>query len=103
MADLRAGGLALVISGEYAGCLVVTEFFVNAASYFTAPNGLTYRAGKEASGWLCTGNVTAKPVEGTVARGCLDGFCLFAEKKLIPFGDEDFSHEKESEKQLQNA
>lgn len=103
MAELRAGGLALVTRGEYSGCVVVTEEPVRPGALFKAPNGLIYTAVGDVPAWLCTGSIKASPVDGTIASGKLDGFALFRETALIPIGDEDFSHEKESEKQLQNA
>ncbi len=103
MAELRAGGLALVTRGQYSGCVVVTEELILPGALFKGPNGLAYTSAGDVAAWLCIGSVKAQPVDATQAAGKLDGFALFRERSLMPIGDEDFSHEKDSEKQLQNA
>ena len=94
MAELKAGGLALVIRGEDCGKCVTTERFIPGKSKFTAPDGENYTAAQACSGWLCTGDVNPKDLPE------LRGWALFRTENLLPIDGDDFQHEDERQKEL---
>lgn len=94
MAELKPGGLALVIRGEDCGKCVTTERFIPGLSQFLAPDGKSYTAAQVCGSWLCTGEVNPKD------RPSLQGWALFRTENLLPIDGDDFQHEDERQKDL---
>lgn len=96
MAELRAGGLALVIGlkvfSDQNGKSVTLVEKLKSGEKFTFPDGRTKRyTGRAdnaaASGWICTGDLMS--VNGDV------GWSILLEKNLLPIGGDDFTDEIE--------
>lgn len=104
MAELRAGGLAIVIgAGINSKCLIghTVELveFVSAVSW-VSPAGQPKFFNPGRGRWL----INKPGLTMTLSNGQkVKSFALLLPQYLMPIGDEDFSHEKESEKNLQNA
>ena len=94
MAELKAGGLAIVISSpvvENIGRVVeLVEYWGILNSKYTGEVGPAWKVKVDKAMILPNGRPSN-----------LTG--LIFSRKLMPIDGDDFSHEKESEKQLQNA
>ncbi len=96
MSGLRAGGLALIVSGPVAlrGCSVITERLIMPGEEFTTPE--KYRASNDVvrPKWLCTHPLlTVELKDGRET----DGWALLNIEWLKPIDGEDFSHERTEE------
>lgn len=101
MAELRAGGLALVIGlKEYArfnGKCVQLVMMVRPGEIYKSPvTELRWRHECNNSSWVAIGDV--EPVHGKEK-----GWSIFNPKNLIPIDGDDFSHEREHERELING
>lgn len=94
MAELKPGGMALVIRGEDCGKCVTTERFIPGKSEFIAPDGKNCTAARGCGGWLCTGDVNPKD------RPEIRGWALFRTENLLPIDGDEFQHEDDQQKEL---
>lgn len=97
MAELKPGGLALVIRGEDCGKCVTTERYIQGGSSFKGPCGRMFTAADKGGGWLCTGDIHAKD------RPELKGWAIYWAENLMPIDGDDFQHEDERKKELSDA
>lgn len=105
MAELKAGGLALVLDDivpENIGKCVTLIRRLEPLDHFTTPDG---RRGMMPSGygvgWLCSGDLICI---GTLSRSKLDfkvkGWAIIPPKYLMPIDGDDFQREVEQQKEL---
>lgn len=97
MAELKPGGLAIVIAGPQSGACVSTEVYVNPGQEFDLPDGRKAYNGTALHAWFCTGRV--KPKVQTKHKN-LTGFALFTSEMLLPVDGEEIQHEDERNKEL---
>lgn len=97
MAELKPGGLALVIAGPQSGACVTTEFYVRPGQNFNLPDGRKSYNGDTVHAWFCTGRV--KPRVQTKHKN-LTGFALFTSEMLLPIEGDEFQHKDEQQKEL---
>lgn len=91
MAELRAGGLAIIIKSRFKGNIgkvVKTDRFIGVSEPYNV------------NCWSVTAICDLQGTSGPLKKG-LSG--VAPSHSLMPIDGEDFSHEKESEKELQNA
>ncbi|KGA24920.1 hypothetical protein AO825_08335 [Pectobacterium brasiliense] len=101
MAELRAGGLAIIVGGnpETLGVVVTTEKIVHHGERISLPDGRRfYNAGS--TRWLvhCDRLVTMLSSGST-----LNDYSFMFSHWLIPIDGDDFTHEDEREKELVNG
>ncbi|EPH7508799.1 hypothetical protein ACYCW1_004237 [Klebsiella pneumoniae] len=102
MAELRAGGLALVIASgnqNEVGKTVTLIRKVSSGEFHQFPNGNSYamKINTGQSMWVVSGDVsiyTSKPS---------GGMSIFPAKSLMPIDGDDFSGEDERQKERENA
>lgn len=101
MAELRAGGLALIIGGspETIGLVVVTERLVNPGGIVITPCGKRFSNGGSLRWLIHSTELCVKLSDGTV----IDDYCLIFPHMLMPIDGEDFTDELHSEKELSHA
>lgn len=104
MAELRAGGLAVVIgcdlnSRPIIGHTVELVELVSSHSWVRSPGNPEFY-NRDKARWL----INKPGLTMTLSNGKkVMSYSVLLPEHLMPIGDEDFSHEKESENQLQNA
>lgn len=101
MAELRAGGLAIIVGGnpETFGVVVTTERLVPHGDRISLPNGRRFSNGGSTR-WL----VHCDRLVITLSNGStLDDYCLMFPHWLMPIDGDDFTHEDEREKELVNG
>lgn len=105
MAELRAGGLALIIDSatpEEIGRCVLTVNLIPVHGSFTSPHGRPSNNGGDIPAWLVTGNVVAKlGKESPLWAG--KGWALYPPQYLMPIDGDDFSNEDEHQKEREHA
>ncbi|MBK0095247.1 hypothetical protein IBT49_04615 [Erwinia sp. S63] len=98
MAELKAGGLAILIKSYNPGNTgksVTTEFIVQPMEYVDTPSGAVFTNHSGRLCWFITGDVSTE-LNGVVVKGC-----AFAHpEQLLPIDGEDFKHEGERKKEL---
>ncbi|AMV53132.1 TPA: hypothetical protein ACHVUQ_002513 [Klebsiella pneumoniae] len=102
MAELRAGGLALVIASgnqNEVGKTVTLIRKVSSGEFHQFPNGNSYamKTNTGQSMWVVSGDVsiyTSKPS---------GGMSIFPAKSLMPIDGDDFSNEDEHQKEREHA
>ncbi|WP_264041501.1 hypothetical protein [Pectobacterium carotovorum] len=105
MAELRAGGLALIIDSateEEVGRCVETLKLVPDKGSFRSPHGRISNNGGPIAAWLVIGDVNAKLGAGSPAWAG-KGWALYPPQYLLPIDGDDFTHEDEREKELVNG
>ena len=104
MAELRAGCRAMIIGGFYRtndGSSVLVEQFVPSGIEFYYDGQKYAEPVPMGDAWLISGDIVAR--DAVTGEAIRLGFGLMPGRYLMPLDGDDFSHEKESEKQLQNA
>ncbi|WP_233979579.1 hypothetical protein [Pectobacterium versatile] len=105
MAELRAGGLALIVESinpEDVGKCVTTISLIPAHGSFTSPHGRPTNNNADFAAWFVTGDVKALMGKGSpVWAG--RGWSLYPPQYLMPIDGDDFTHEDEREKELVNG
>ncbi|MCY2161649.1 hypothetical protein OW894_24700 [Klebsiella pneumoniae] len=102
MAELRAGGLALVIASgnqNEVGKTVTLIRKVSSGEFHQFPNGNSYamKTNTGQSMWVVSGDVsiyTSKPS---------GGMSIFPAKSLMPIDGDDFSNEDQHQKEREHA
>ncbi|EPH1720592.1 hypothetical protein P2116_004662 [Klebsiella quasipneumoniae] len=101
MAELRAGGLALVLASENqneVGKTVTLVRVVSSGEYHKFPDGIRYTMiGPGQQIWVVSGDVsiyTNKPS---------GGMSIFPSKSLMPIDGDDFSNEDQRQKEREHA
>lgn len=106
MAELRAGGMALIIDSatpEEIGRCVSLIRLIPVNSSFTSPvHERPSNNGGDIPAWLVTGNVEAKLGKGAPLWAG-KGWALYPPQYLIPIDGDDFSNEDERQKELEHA
>ncbi|EMO8771671.1 hypothetical protein FKL27_07360 [Klebsiella pneumoniae] len=102
MAELRAGGLALVIASENKneiGKLVTLIRKVLSGEFHQFPNGSSYamKTNTGESGWVVSGDVSIYKSKPS------GGMSIFPAKSLMPIDGDDFSNEDQRQKERGHA
>ena len=102
MAELRAGGLALVIAAENKneiGKSVTLIRKVLSGEFHQFPNGSSYamKTNTGESGWVVSGDVSIYKSKPS------GGMSIFPAKSLMPIDGDDFSDEGERKKEREHA
>lgn len=103
MAELRAGGLALIVdsvSPQEVGKCVTTTQLIPAFGSFTSPHGRPTKNNAEFAAWLVTGDVVAEMSGNGIPIWAGRGWALYPPQYLMPIDGDDFTHEDEREKEL---
>lgn len=98
MAELKAGGLAILIKTfvpENAGKSVTTEFMVQHMESLDTPSGEVFTNYSGRACWYITGDVWTELNGVTVT-----GFAFAHPEQLMPIDGDDFQHEDERQKEL---
>jgi hypothetical protein len=99
MAELKAGGLAMVIGGspDLYGFVLKTEKLVMPGEQFTGPDGIVSRNDIIRAKWLCTDErITVRLKDGTET----DGWGLFWINHLMPIDGNAEKSEEHRQKEL---
>ena len=105
MAELRAGGLAIIIDSiapEDIGKCVQTVSLIPPLGRFNSPQGRPTINSSEIASWLITGEVTAKLGEESPAWAG-KGWALYPPQYLMPIDGDDFSNEDQHQKEREHA
>lgn len=101
MAELKAGGLAIVIRSDDQfdiGKCVTLKRFVPKEGTALAPNRVIYKMQRANEGsWVVNGDIRICNDNGETE---LHGWAMFQPHELMPIDGEDFSHEGERQKEL---
>ena len=102
MAELRAGGLALVIASgnqNEVGKTVTLIRKVSSGEFHQFPNGNSYamKTNTGQSMWVVSGDV---PIYKSKPSG---GMSIFPAKSLMPIDGDDFSNEDEHQKEREHV
>ncbi len=98
MANLRAGGMAIIVGGnpETYGIVVTTEKLVPHGDLIVLPNGKRF-VNSGSLRWL----VHCDRLVITLSSGTvIDDYCLMFSHWLMPINGDDFSREDERQKEL---
>ncbi|WP_400237705.1 hypothetical protein [Klebsiella michiganensis] len=105
MAELRAGGMALIIDSatpEEIGRCVSLIKLIPVRGSFTSPQGRHSNNAGEIPAWFVTGDVKAKLGDDSpIWAG--KGWALYPPQYLMPIDGDDFSNEDEHQKELEHA
>lgn len=101
MAELRAGGLAIIVGGnpETFGIVVTTEALIPNGGVIALPNGKGLRNGGSTRWLVHSDRLCLELSNGTI----IDDYCLMPSRCLMPIDGDDFTHEDEREKELVNG
>lgn len=100
MAELRAGGLALVIRSDDPydlGKTVKLIELISTGKSAKAPSGELYSMKNGVISWAVEGDVR---VIGVRQETLIHGWAMFEPMQLMPLSDGGFSHEDEQQKEL---
>ncbi|EKS0266623.1 TPA: hypothetical protein ACH1T0_004686 [Klebsiella pneumoniae] len=101
MAELRAGGMALIIdsaTSEEIGRGVQAVSLIPVRGSFKSPHGRPSNNGGDIPAWLVTGNVVAKLGKES-PQWAGNGWALYPPQYLMPIDGDDFSNEGERQKE----
>ncbi|MBZ7829921.1 hypothetical protein [Raoultella planticola] len=105
MAELRAGGMALIIDSatpEEIGRCVSLVKLIPVHGSFTSPQGRPSNNAGGIPAWFVTGDVKAKLGDDSpIWAG--KGWSLYPPQYLIPIDGDDFSNEDEHQKEREHA
>lgn len=101
MAELKAGGLAIIIRSHAAPSdigktVTLIKFLRPGDLYEPDDSGEIYRHGDNIPAWLVGGDCTLM-CNGEAVK---IGFALYAPRALLPIDGDDFQHEDERQKEL---
>lgn len=101
MAELRAGGLAIIIKSNAAPSdigktVTLVKLLRPGDLYESEDNGELYRHSDNINAWLVRGDCTLM-CNGEAVK---IGFALYAPPALLPIDGDDFQHEGERKKEL---
>ncbi|HHS9692468.1 TPA: hypothetical protein ACTW9J_002769 [Klebsiella michiganensis] len=105
MAELRAGGMALIIDSatpEEVGRCVSLIKLIPVRGSFTSPQGRPTNNAGENPAWLVTGDVKAR-LGGDSPIWAGNGWALYPSQYLMPIDGDDFSNEDEHKKAREHA
>lgn len=105
MAELRAGGMALIIRSTEpsdVGKCVTLVSLIEPEMDFVSPSNIQCTSGKTTSSWLVVGDVYAEAKEPyDLPKSDLYGWGLYKVNSLLPIDGEDFSDEDIYEKDIE--
>lgn len=104
MAELRAGGLAMIIGGFYRtndGKAVLVAGFVPNGSRFTWNGEVYAEPVPMGDAWLVSGDLVAR--DGSTGEAKRMDFALMPEKYLMPIDGDDFNYEDQHQKAREHA
>ncbi|CAI0819135.1 hypothetical protein [Serratia entomophila] len=98
MAELRAGGLAIIIGGnpESIGTVVVVVKFVPAGVSESLPNGKKINNGGSGRWLINSDKICVQLADGSI----MDDWALCFSHHLMPIDGDSFQHEGEKQKEL---
>ena len=101
MAELKAGGLAIIIRSHASPCdlgktVTLVKLLRPGDIYDPEDNGELYRHADNINAWLVRGDCTLM-CNGEAVK---IGFALYSTRALLPIDGDDFQHENERKKEL---
>lgn len=101
MAELRAGGLAIFVSGpsEIIGLVVITERFVSSGEMVIFPGGRRFRNGGSPRWLIHNERIYVTMNDGSI----INDYSLCFPHWLMPIDGDDFSNEDQRQKEWEHA